>query len=176
VPGATAGRHVVYDAPEAADGSSAVTATAQSGRCVVAITAGAGNGVTGHPLMFQVAAASAGCQVTSAGTTASAGGTGSPGSGTVSGSDGGSTGSGASAADAGTVGTTPPVAVDDAGAASGSEDGGTPTAESDGGVANVGDTGGGCANEAPAHLPGTNGALLSLVAFFGLRRNKRRRG
>ena len=62
VPGGAA-RHVVYDAPEASDGTSAVSAAAQSGQCVVTITAGPGGGFTGHPLMFQMAAASAGCQV-----------------------------------------------------------------------------------------------------------------
>ncbi len=166
VPGATAGRHVVYDAPEAADGTSAVTTTAQSGRCVVSIAGGAGNGVTGHPLMFQVAAASAGCQVTSSASAPPAGG------GTSTG--GGSSGGGASAADAGTVGATPPVAVADAGTAPVSEDGGTPTAEGDGGGVDGGDTGGGCSNEAPTHLPGTNGALMGLVALLGLGRKRRR--
>jgi MYXO-CTERM domain-containing protein len=55
-----------------------------------------------------------------------------------------------------------------------SEDGGTPTAEGDGGVVDGGDTGGGCSNEAPTHLPGTNGALMGLVALLGLRRKRRR--
>jgi MYXO-CTERM domain-containing protein len=63
VPGGSAGRHVVFDAPEAGDGSSAVSASAASGRCVVTITAGAGGGIAGHPLMFQVAAAADGCTV-----------------------------------------------------------------------------------------------------------------
>jgi hypothetical protein len=63
VPGGSAGRHIVYDAPEASDGTSAVTASATSGRCVVSIVAGSGGGVAGHPLMFQVGAASDGCKV-----------------------------------------------------------------------------------------------------------------
>jgi MYXO-CTERM domain-containing protein len=63
VPGGSAGRHIVFDAPEASDGSSAVTASASSGRCVLTITAGGGGGIAGHPLMFQVGAASAGCTV-----------------------------------------------------------------------------------------------------------------
>ena len=93
VPGGSAGRHVVYDAPEAGDGTSDVTATAQSGRCVVSITAGAGGGFTGHPLMFQVAAASDGC--TAADST-------NVGSGTAPMGDGGaSSSSGGGGADAG---------------------------------------------------------------------------
>ena len=61
VPGGSASRHVVFDAPEASDGTSSVTAAAQSGRCVVTITAGGGKGFTGHPLMFTVASATDGC-------------------------------------------------------------------------------------------------------------------
>jgi hypothetical protein len=63
VPGNSPGRHIVYDAPEAADGSSAVTASAAAGRCVVAIAAGAGSGIAGHPLMFQIGSADGGCTV-----------------------------------------------------------------------------------------------------------------
>jgi hypothetical protein len=65
VPGGSAGRHVVFDAPEAADGTSAVTASAVSGRCVVKVAPGSGGGIAGHPLMFQVAAAGAGCTIAS---------------------------------------------------------------------------------------------------------------
>jgi len=91
VPGAAAARHVVYDAPEAPDGSSAVVAAAQSGRCVVTITAGAGGGLTGHPLIFDVGAASGGCVVTVA--------AGEPaGSSSTSGSGGGALDGGADAA------------------------------------------------------------------------------
>ncbi|HMF40423.1 MAG TPA: MYXO-CTERM sorting domain-containing protein [Polyangia bacterium] len=64
VPGGSAGRHVVFDAPEAGDGTSKVTAAAAGSRCVVTVTAGSGGGFTGHPLMFQVAAAADGCTVT----------------------------------------------------------------------------------------------------------------
>ncbi|HEY3820638.1 MAG TPA: hypothetical protein VGL81_25905 [Polyangiaceae bacterium] len=64
VPGAGDARHIVFDAPEAADGTSTVTAAAMAGRCVVSITPGGGGGFTGHPLMFSVAAASGGCMVT----------------------------------------------------------------------------------------------------------------
>jgi MYXO-CTERM domain-containing protein len=61
VPGGSAGRHIVFDAPEASDGTSAVTATANGTACDVSITAGSGGGFTGHPLMFQIAAASGSC-------------------------------------------------------------------------------------------------------------------
>jgi MYXO-CTERM domain-containing protein len=64
VPGATPSRHVVYDAPEATDGTSKVTASTQSARCEISITAGGGSGFTGHPLVFDVASASSGCAVT----------------------------------------------------------------------------------------------------------------
>jgi hypothetical protein len=64
VPGGSAARHIVYDAPEASDGTSAVTVSAQSGRCVISITAGSGGGFAGHPLMFQVAAAASACAAT----------------------------------------------------------------------------------------------------------------
>jgi hypothetical protein len=63
VPGGTAARHVVFDAPEARDGTSAVNAAAKSGRCVVRIAAGSGGGAAGHPLIFDVAAATEGCTV-----------------------------------------------------------------------------------------------------------------
>ena len=63
VPGTSAARHIVYDAPEASDGTSVVAASVKSGSCAVSITAGSGGGFTGHPLMFQVSAASGGCTV-----------------------------------------------------------------------------------------------------------------
>ena len=61
VPGGSTGRHIVFDAPEQADGRSTVVAAAEAGRCVVTITAGAG--FEGHPLMFSVSSAADGCQV-----------------------------------------------------------------------------------------------------------------
>ena len=64
VPGTIASRHVVYDAPEASDGTSSVTASVSSGRCVLSITAGTGAGFTGHPLIFDVASAADGCTTT----------------------------------------------------------------------------------------------------------------
>src|SRR5258708_4916833 len=61
VPGASAARHIVYDAPEAADATSSVSSSLDAGRCMISIRAGSGSGMTGHPLMFQVGAASEGC-------------------------------------------------------------------------------------------------------------------
>lgn len=114
VPGSSAGRHIVFDAPEASDGTSTVTATAQSSRCLVTITAGSGKGFTGHPLMFQVATASAGCTVTDStdvpsGNPPPGGGT-DGGAGSSSGGSGGSSsgsnpgGGGSSGGDGGTTG------------------------------------------------------------------------
>ncbi len=64
IPAADPARHVVFDAPEASDGSSSVAAVAQGGRCVLTITPGSGGGITGHPLMFQTDSATNGCTVT----------------------------------------------------------------------------------------------------------------
>src|SRR5262249_51810791 len=61
VPRASASRHTVFDAPSDSSGKSTVTASAQSGRCVVNITAG--SGFTGQPLMFSVGTAQGGCVV-----------------------------------------------------------------------------------------------------------------
>jgi hypothetical protein len=61
VPGNSPARHIVFDAPEASDGTSSVTAAAQNGRCVLTIAAGSGGGFKGHPLMFSVSDAAGGC-------------------------------------------------------------------------------------------------------------------
>jgi hypothetical protein len=61
VPGASAGRHVVFDAPEQEDGQSTVTATAVLDRCVITIVAGPG--FEGRPLIFSVGGATEGCPV-----------------------------------------------------------------------------------------------------------------
>jgi MYXO-CTERM domain-containing protein len=66
VPGTSAARHVVFDAPEDANGVSTVAATAQSGRCLVSITAGGSNGYAGHPLIFDIATAASGCTASQA--------------------------------------------------------------------------------------------------------------
>lgn len=103
VPGASAGRHIVYDAPEASDGTSAVTAGAMNGRCVVSITAGTGGGFTGHPLMFQVADASGGC--TPSDSTSVAPGMPPPGGGIDGGSETGGSSGGASSGGASSGGS-----------------------------------------------------------------------
>jgi hypothetical protein len=72
VPGESAGRHIVFDAPEAGDGTSQVTAAVKAGRCAVAIAAGSGGGAVGHPLIFDVASAASGCKVNLAADTAAA--------------------------------------------------------------------------------------------------------
>jgi len=61
VPGDSASRQIVFDAPEDSAGSSAVSAVAVGGRCVLSIVAG--SGFAGHPLMFGVSSAVDGCAV-----------------------------------------------------------------------------------------------------------------
>jgi hypothetical protein len=63
VPGEPAARHIVFDAPEAGDGTSQVTAAVKAGRCAVTIAPGGGGGAVGHPLIFDVASAASGCKV-----------------------------------------------------------------------------------------------------------------
>ncbi len=63
VPGTSASRHVVFDAPEASDGTSSVAATVAGTRCRITITAGTGGGNLGHPLMFRVDTAAGACTV-----------------------------------------------------------------------------------------------------------------
>ncbi len=62
VPGTGAARHIVFDAPEDADGNSDVSAAADNGQCVITISAGPT--LTGRPLIFQVSGADDGCEVT----------------------------------------------------------------------------------------------------------------
>lgn len=62
VPGGA--RHVVFDAPEAADGTSAVTAVVEGAGCRITVTPGAGAGAfVGRPLMFTIGAAGNPCAV-----------------------------------------------------------------------------------------------------------------
>ncbi len=86
VPGTSAARHVVFDAPEDANGASKVSAAVSGGRCVITITAGPG--FAGRPLMFSVASAADGCTPTEGtnvapGTPPVGGGTGAGGSSAV---------------------------------------------------------------------------------------------
>lgn len=62
VPGGTASRHIVFDAPEDGGGKSLVTTEAKGDRCLITIKAG--DGFAGHPLMFGVTTAADGCQAT----------------------------------------------------------------------------------------------------------------
>lgn len=95
VPGQSAARHIVFDAPEDTSGKSNVTTSASGGRCSVTITPG--STYAGHPLMFQTSAAGDGCKVTvdldvPAGSTPPGSATGGVGSTGGSGNAGGSSG------------------------------------------------------------------------------------
>jgi hypothetical protein len=72
VPGDKASRHVVFDAPEDAQGQSKVDAHADQGKCVVTITAG--GGFEGHPLVFSLKTAAEGCLAVEDKSTTPAGG------------------------------------------------------------------------------------------------------
>ena len=61
--GDRAARHVVFDAPESATGTSNVVATVDAGACKISITAGTGaDAYAGRPLVFHVSPASDGCK------------------------------------------------------------------------------------------------------------------
>ncbi|HXI59861.1 MAG TPA: hypothetical protein VNO55_27525 [Polyangia bacterium] len=97
VPGASSGRHIVFDAPEAPDGQAQVTATVAGDHCAVTIAPGAG--FAGRPLMFQVTSVADGCKATedtnvSAGTPPPGGGVLPIGNGTGNGPGGGNSGGG----------------------------------------------------------------------------------
>jgi hypothetical protein len=106
VPGASASRQIVFDAPEDSTGQSTVTASAQGGRCVLSISAGPG--FAGRPLMFGVASAADGCSATEdtdvpAGTAPAGGGATAPGGGANS-AGGATSGSSKSSTDSGGCG------------------------------------------------------------------------
>lgn len=63
VPGDLGARHLIFDAPEDADGRASVEATPESGGCRITIEPGGAKAFAGRPLIFEVAAAAAGCQV-----------------------------------------------------------------------------------------------------------------
>ncbi len=92
VPGDSASRHVVFDAPEDGSGKSIVTTEAKDGRCVVTIQAG--DGFAGHPLMFGVATAAEGCKATESTDVAPGTGGGGSGGGGNGGAGGAGTGGG----------------------------------------------------------------------------------
>jgi hypothetical protein len=115
VPGSAAARHVVFDAPEDASGSSDIAATTANGNCAIRITAGPAH--KGRPLIFQVAPAADGCTVVDevavvpsstplvdAGSGAG-GATGAGGSGPTGGAGGGASGAAGGGATSGTAGT-----------------------------------------------------------------------
>jgi MYXO-CTERM domain-containing protein len=166
VPGGSAGRHIVFDAPEASDGTSTVTAAAQSGRCVVTITAGSGKGYTGHPLMFQVGDASGGC-VTTDSTNVPSGNP--PPGGGVDGGTGSSSGAGSSSGGASSSGGS------GSGGSGGGGDGGA--SSSGGGGANgaqPGGSSGGCGCGVVGQ-PASGGVLaLGGLAVWALARRRRR--
>ncbi len=112
VPGGSPARHVVFDAPEDANGKSLVSAAVQGTRCVITITAGAG--FAGQPLLFEVSSAADGCKATESTDVASGmpppgtGGSGSttsgPGAGGGAGTGGAGAGGGSSGGGGGTSG------------------------------------------------------------------------
>jgi hypothetical protein len=172
VPGTSAARHVVFDAPEASDGHSTVTAAVQGSRCVVSITAGtAGAGMMGHPLMFSVAAAANGCTVSEetnvpAGVPPPGGGvTPTPGTGGTSGGTAGA--SGGTAGSSGTAGSTGGIAGASGGTGNNTGSGGTGGSGNSGaGLGNGGATGNGGAGGPKGDLtagPVTGGCGCSLA-------------
>ncbi len=158
VPGTSASRHIVFDAPEASDGTSAVTASVQSGRCVLSITAGSGGGFVGHPLMFQVAAASGSCTPTDS----TAVGPGSPPPG--GGIDGGASGSGGGSGGGGSGGAS-------GGGSGGGGSGGGSGGSSGGGISVQGTASGQASGSCSCWRGGadrSNAALLSAVSLGGV--------
>ena len=162
VPGTSAGRHIVFDAPEAADGSSAVTATAANGRCSVSISAGSGKGLTGHPLMITIDSAANGCKVSDSTTVtpgmpppgggASSGGTSSGGT-SSGGTSSGGTSSGGTSSGGSTI-TLP--------------DGGTETVLPDGGVAFGAQAGASASGSCGCELAGASSSGTGACAAVGL--------
>jgi MYXO-CTERM domain-containing protein len=157
VPGETPARHVVFDAPEDANGKSKVTAVAQNGRCVLSIVAG--DGLIGRPLMFGVDTAASGCTVTESVAESSSVDAGAHGGTGTGGANGG--------------GTTSNGGTTSGGGASGSGNGGP-----DGGTAapaaKASDKGG-CGCRFGAGTSGTDTALYAaLVALLTVRRRRRR--
>lgn len=165
VPGGSAARHIMYDAPEAADATSSVTAAADSGRCAITIQAGAGSGVIGRPLMFQVAPAAEGCTVKANTDVPPAD---APPGGGVGGStgNGGDAGNGGIGASAGTGGSGNGTS---AGAGAGA---GRPGASSN--IAFSDDSGCACAAAGRARGVTLVGLFAALAVAFGVRRRVRR--
>ncbi|HEY2901493.1 MAG TPA: MYXO-CTERM sorting domain-containing protein, partial [Polyangia bacterium] len=156
VPGASSGRHIVFDAPEDGDGKSQVTATVAGDQCTVSITAGAG--FAGHPLMFQVSTAADGCKATEDTDVPSSGPP--PGGGVAPiGNGGGSTGSGGNNGNGGVSG----------GSGSGGGTGAVPGATGGNSLAG----GCGCVVSSPSRLPGSLLLVAGLGVLIAARRRRR---
>jgi hypothetical protein len=159
LPGGSAARHIVFDAPEQADGQSTVVAVAQSDRCLVTITAGAG--FVGRPLMFSVGTSADGCKVSEdtnippgkeppGGGVSPTGSGGSPGSGGQGGGPGTGGGQGGRPGTGGQGGG--PATGGQGGSTSTSSQGGSPATGGQGGSASTSGQGGSVGN--PGHGKG----------------------
>jgi hypothetical protein len=166
-PGDKGARHVVFDAPEDANGHATVTATVSQGKCVVTVSPG--GSMTGRPLVVTVGAASSGCTVQedAAAPGGSSGGSssgGSSGGGSSSGgSSGGAAGGGSSSGGTGDQGGTTTSGDGTSGA-----DPGTGGASDSG----SGGSGGGCAS-APSSGDTSGLAMVGVVAATCVRRRRR---
>lgn len=174
VPGDSASRHIVFDAPEDSSGKSTVSAVAQNGRCVLTFTAGAG--FTGRPLMFGVSSAADGCTVKE--DTNVAAGVAPPGGGVTPGSGGQSGGGAASGGKGGTNGGAANGGVSNGGTSNGgAPNGGAPSAgsSSDGGPNGATESdSGGCGCRVGNRRTGDSLLVLSaLLAFLGVGRRRR---
>jgi MYXO-CTERM domain-containing protein len=157
VPGTNASRHVVFDAPADATGSTTVTAEAKGNRCVLTLTAGAG--VAGVPAIFALTPASDGCKVSEDANVAP--GTVSPGSGGFDrpGGGGPNGGGGGSGSGSGTTGG--------GGSGGGSGGGGSNGGGVTGGTGGCSCRAAGAAGGAPA------GVLLIVIALVTLLTRRR---
>lgn len=166
VPGTAPSRNVVFDAPEDANGKSTVTATAMSGRCVLNITAG--DGLTGHPLMFTVSTAADGCTVTD-GTDVPAGSGVGVGGSSNTGSGGTTSGGASNAGGTGNGGT--------AGSSTSGANGGTgaTTSRDTGGASSGSGSSGGCGCRVEARDADRQSVVAMLAGFLSLAALRRRR-
>jgi hypothetical protein len=187
VPGTSPSRNVVFDAPEDANGKSTVTAAASNGRCVLSITAG--DGFTGHPLMFTVSTAADGCAVTDgtnvpAGSGIGMGGSSNAGTGGTTSANGGASNAGGTnsggAAGSNNNGGTSGANGGSANAGNGGTDAGTTTSGDTGGASPSGSgssSGCGCRVEARGteqhSLIASVASLLALAGFRSRRRSAR---
>jgi hypothetical protein len=159
-PGNTASRHVVFDAPEDANGASSVEATAVNGRCVLSITPGGSNAIVGRPLVFTLSSAADGCKMSGSAPAPTGGPTaGNDGNGSNGGDNNGTPGANGG-------GLSNPSA--DPAAPNGGTNGGTSAANAS---ADASD-GGGC-NAAGSHATDAPQALLAIFGITLLLRKKK---